>query len=163
MKTHTRTNKIFLAIAVASLFTLTNIAHAGPHCGGKYEGKRYSIDRGDSTQYIQKKLNRMSSKLGLSEDQKQQVQTLMQNHRNLIKPLRIEKRGLRKEMRTLDPSSTDYDSKLADIANRKAEIVRQMTIARGNKRQQMSQILTLEQQEKRKEIRAKRMKRRHSS
>jgi len=98
----------------------------------------------------------MSSKLGLSETQKTQMQSLMQNQRNLMKPLRNEKQGLRKEMKALDPTAADYPAKLADIANRKAELVRQMTMARGNKRQQMAQILTPEQRAMKQQMREQR-------
>jgi len=86
---------------------------------------------------------------------------MKQNSRNEMKPLRFEKRALRKELRNLDPSASDYSAKLADIANRKAEIVRQMTILRGSKRQQIVQILTPEQQAKFKEMRKNRKERFH--
>ena len=73
-------------------------------------------------EYMQKRLDRMASKLGLSETQKTQVQALMQNHRTTMKPLRDEKRAIREEMKALDPASEDYADKLAGIANRKGAL-----------------------------------------
>lgn len=161
----------FLAgIAIAGALSISSIAQAGPHCNklgdgkhgykhdskhGSIQGKRHRFNHRKSPEFMQKRLDRMTKKLELSDIQKQHVQALIKNHRNTIKPLRNEKYSLRKEMRRLDPSASDYSAKLADIANRKAELVRQITIAQGNKRQQMAQILTDEQRAKRKAMRAR--------
>ena len=58
------------------------------------------------------------------------MRALKQNRRNEFKPLRNEKRAIRKEIRQLDPNASDYAAKLADAANRQAEITRQMIIAK---------------------------------
>lgn len=160
------TKRLFIGSMLAGSLALGSLAYAGPHCGeGKHAGKQgghgkhgQRFDR-SNPEFMQKRLDRMSSKLGLSDEQKTQFKTLVETQENLVKPLRDEKKALRIEMKNLDPASTDYAKKLADIANRKAELVRQLTIARGNKRQQMAQILTPEQRAKKQEMRESRMKR----
>ena len=158
MKTNRR--RLFLGSAIAGALALGTIAYAGPMCkhGGGKHGE-YSAEK--KVEYMQKRMERMSSKLGLTDNQKTQVQTLIQNHRNTMKPLRNEKRALRQEMKNLDPAATDYSAKLADVANRKAELVSQITLANGNKRQKMAQILTPEQRTKMQEMRANRKSRHH--
>lgn len=160
MKTNINKRNFLIGSAVAGIVALSSIAYAGPSCkhGGGKHGE-YSAEQ--KAEYMQKRLDRMATKLGLSETQKTQVQALMQNHRNTMKPLRDEKRALREEMKALDPVATDYADKLAGIANRKGELESQITIANGNKRQQMAQILTPEQQSKMKEMRMSRKGKRH--
>ncbi len=148
------TKRLFLSSMVAGALAMSTMAHAGPTCkqGGKHGGKRGM----DKSEFMQKRFERMSTKLGLSDTQKTQVQELMQNHRNAMKPLRDEKRALRTEMMNLDATVADYDSKVEGIANRKSAVVRQMTIANGNKRKQMAGILTPEQQAAKKSMHSNR-------
>lgn len=137
------TKRLFLSSMIAGALAMGTMANAGPMCkkGGKYGGKHGM----DKSEFMQKRLDRMSTKLGLADDQKTKVQELMKNHRNAMKPLRDEKRAIRTEMMSLDATAADYDSKVEDIANRKSVVVRQMTIERANKRKQMTGILTPEQ------------------
>ena len=79
-----------------------------------------------------------------------------QTQRNEIKPLRNEQRAIRKEIRQLDTNASDYQAKLADAANRQAEITRQMIIAKGTQKQQMATILTPEQLAKKNKMHSKR-------
>jgi Spy/CpxP family protein refolding chaperone len=51
-------------------------------------------------------------------------------------------------MNQLDPTASDYDAKLAEVANTKAAMSRERTLAKGDIRKQMAQILTPEQQAK---------------
>ncbi|MEH6456675.1 MAG: Spy/CpxP family protein refolding chaperone [Cocleimonas sp.] len=166
MKTQTLLTTTFATTAIVGLLTFTNIANAGPNCGGKGDhgkhGQKYSqMSDADRTERMEKRLNRMATKLGLTDTQKTQLQALKQNSRNEIKPLRNEQRALRKEIRQLDPNAGGYAANLADAANRQAELTRQMIIAKGNKRQQMASILTPEQLAKKKEMRMNRKARFH--
>lgn len=138
------TKRVFLSSIVAGALAIGAIAHAGPMCnnGGKH-GEKKGMNK---SEFMQKRFDRMSIKLGLSDEQKTQVQMLMKNHRNTMKPLRVEKQALRTEMMNLDTAAADYDAKVEDIANRKSAIVREITIARANKHKQMNSILTAEQQ-----------------
>ena len=104
MKTNINKRNFLIGSAVAGIVALSSIAYAGPSC--KHDGgKRGEYSAEQKAEYMQKRLDRMASKLGLSETQKTQVQALMQNHRTTMKPLRDEKRAIREEMKALDPAS----------------------------------------------------------
>lgn len=158
MKRRTLLTTALASTAMASFFTFANVAQAGQNCGDKGGkggyAKHAQMSDASKTGHMQKRLDRMSTKLGLSDDQKTQLQALKLNNRNDIKPLRDEQRALRKVIRELDPSASDYANKLADSANQQAELTRQMIVAKGNQRQQMATILTPEQLAKKKEMRA---------
>ena len=152
------TKRVFLSSMVAGALAVGTMAHAGPMCkqGGKHGGKGGM----DKSEFMQKRLDRMSTKLGLTDEQKTKVQELMQNHRNAMKPLRDEKRTLGTKMMNLDVTSEEYDADVQEIASQQSEIVRQMTIARANKRKQMADILTPEQQAAKKAMHENRKSRR---
>ena len=158
MKKQTLLTTTLATSAIAGLLTFASVANAGPNCGGKNKhGQKYSqMSDADKTERMEKRLNRMATKLGLTDAQKTQLQALKQNSQNEIKPLRNEQRAIRKEIRELDASASDYSTKLADAANRQAALTRQMIIAKGNKHQKMATILTPEQLAKQKEMRANR-------
>ena len=156
-------NLIFSALtttAMAGLLTFASAAQAGPNCdhkGGKGGHAKHSqMSDADKAAHMEKRLNRMATKLGLSDEQKTKVQALKLTGKNEIKPLRDESRALRTEIRGLDSSATDYAAKLADAANRQAEITRQLIVAKGTQHQQMATILTTEQLAQMKEMRTNR-------
>jgi Spy/CpxP family protein refolding chaperone len=59
-------------------------------------------------------------------------------------------------MSQLDPTASDYDAKLAEVANIKAAMSSERTLAKGEMRKQMAQILTPEQQAKMKAFKKER-------
>ncbi len=158
MNTKRTFSTIVLTTLLASTLVIGTSAYASPEGGKHFKGK-------PSPELMQKKaqkrLDRMAKKLGLSDEQKQQVKALRENRRNSMKPLRQQRKSLRKQMALLDPKASDFDQNVAEIANTKAELTRSMTIARGESRKQMAQILTTEQLVKMKEIRGKRKAFRH--
>ncbi len=137
------TKRVFITSMVAGAVAMGTMAYAG-NCkqGGKHGGKKGM----DKSEFMQKRFEHMSTKLGLSDTQKTQVQELMQNHRNAMKPLRDEKRALRTKMMNLDVAADNYDTEVANIAEQESVIFRQMTIERAEKRKKMAGILTPEQQ-----------------
>ena len=157
-----KTKTLLASTLLTGLIAFGAVSHAGPGYGHKGGYEKYSqMTEAEKSERMEKRLNRMAKKLDLSDEQKTQMRSLKQNRRNEIKPLRNEQRAIRKEIRQLDPNASDYAAKLADAANRQAEITRQMIIAKGNQRQQMATILTPEQLAKKKEMRAKRKARFH--
>lgn len=157
-----KTRTLLATTLISGLLAVGTIANAGPGFGHKGGYGKYSqMTEAEKSEHMEKRLNRMAKKLGLSDEQKTQMRALKQNRRNEIRPLRNEQRAIRKEIRQLDPNASDYAAKLADAANRQAEITRQMIIAKGNQRQQMATILTPEQLAKKKEMRANRKARFH--
>jgi len=147
---------LLVASLVTGLLSFGTVLHAGPDGEKDGYGKYSHMTEAEKAEKMEKRLNRMASKLGLSEEQKTQFRALKQNRRNELRPLRNEQRAIRKEIRELDPNASDYSTKLADAANRQAELTRQMIIAKANQRQQMATILTPEQLAKKKEMRKKR-------
>ena len=161
MKRRTLLTTALTTTAMAGLLTFANIASAGPNCGGKGfnkggQAKHGQMSDADRSERMEKRLNRMATKLGLSDEQKTKVQALRQNSRNEMKPLRDQQRDLRQKISELDPKDPKYTENLAELANLKAELTRQMTVAKGTKHQQMANILTPEQLAKKKEMRANR-------
>lgn len=140
---------------ISALLVWGNVAHAGPGCGGKGKHGGYEMSAERQAKHMEKKLNRIAKKLDLSSEQKAKMKQLRETHKNEMKPLRDEKRAIREEMRKLDANANDYAAKLADVANRQAEVSRQLTIAKGNFRQQIASILTPEQLAKKEELRGK--------
>lgn len=143
---------LLITTAIAGLLTFANVAHASPSSDKGGDPKHSQMTDVEKAEHMQKRLDRMATKLGLTNEQKTQIQALKQNSRNEIKPLYNEQQTLRKEIRELDTSTNDYAEKLADVANRQAEITRQIIIAKGNQHQRMSAILTPEQLAKKKEM-----------
>jgi len=139
----------FVTTALVVVLSASGIAIA-EGSGDKHCGKH-----GDrlSEQHLQKKLERMTKNLGLDENQRQQVQAVMHEHRNTMKPLMEKKKTIRKSLRNLDPVSPDYDSQLATYAGEKSELVRQITLAKGQKRKAITSILTPGQLEAKRKMR----------
>ncbi len=153
MNTKRTLSTIVLSTLLASTLVIGTSAYASPDGGKHFRGK-------PSPEMMQKKMqkrmDRMANKLGLNDGQKQQVKALRENRRNSMKPLRQQRRALRKQMAGLDPKASSFDQSVAEIANTKAELTRSMTIARGESRKQMAHILTSEQLVKMKQMRGKR-------
>jgi len=152
------TKRLFLTTLLASTLVIGTSAYASPKSCKHFKGKPSSEVM---QKRMEKRLNRMAKELGLSDGQKQQVKALRENRRNSMKPLREQRRALRKQMTKLDPKASSFDQSVAEIANTKAELTRSMTVARGESRKQMAQILTSEQLSKMKEMRGKRKAFRH--
>lgn len=156
MKKRTILASSIVTTAIAGFLTFAGVSHASPEGGKGGYGKHSQMSDADRAARMEKRLNRMASKLGLTDEQKTQLQALKTNSKNEFKPLRDEMRTLRQEIRNLDPKASDYSAKLADAANRQAELTRQMTVSKGAQRQQMATILTTEQLAKMKEMRGSR-------
>lgn len=143
--------RIFLSTLLAGSLAVSTMALAG---SGEFCEKGA---KGDKTEYMQKRLDRMSEKLGLSDDQKAQMKAVMENKTDF----KTQKEALRAEFKALDPTAATYEADLKTLAAKKAALVEQSTIERGMKRQQVAGILTAEQRTQMEEMKAKRGKRGH--
>ncbi len=143
------TKRLFLTSLLASTMVIGTAAYASPD-GGKWKGKHGGKP---TAEMMQKRLDKMAEKIGLSDGQKQQVKALFESKKSEREAKRAEYKALQEQMSQLDPTASDYDAKLASIANTKAELSRQKTIEKGEMRKQMALILTPEQQVKMKEMR----------
>ncbi len=142
------TKRLFLTTLIVSTLTMGAMgttAQASPA-----EGKHSAEKR---AQFMQKRMNRIANKLGLSDEQKAQWSALRKNKRNTLKPLREERKSLRKQINQLDPKASNYDSQLAELANTQSELTRQVIMIKGDSRKQMAQFLSPDQIEKMKSMR----------
>ena len=127
--------------------------------GGKFCKKHGKFSGANSSEFMEKRMTRMSEKLGLSDDQQQQLKAVMESKATTRTSLQERKQAIREEMKNLDPTAAAYESDLRKIAAKKAALVEESTIARGMSRQQFAGILTEEQRAKMKEMRANKGKR----
>lgn len=145
--------KTLLAVLMASALGVTGTLYANP-TGGHADQSGYQCKHGQQGKHgmkhgsAEKRVERMAKYLTLSETQKQQVLALMTTHKATVKPLWEKKRTLRHSLHSLDVNAADYMAKLTNLAEQKASLARQMTLAKGQKRQKLSALLTSEQQGK---------------
>ena len=148
----------FTSAVLASTMVIGTSAYASPNggknCGAKHGGGKHAGK--PTAEMMQKRLDKMSENLGLNADQQQQVQALFESKEGNREAQRAERKALHEQMRQLDPRASDYDAKLAEVANTKAALSRQRTVAKGEMRKQMAQILTPEQQAKMKAFKQQR-------
>ena len=112
-----------------------NGKHGGKH--SKRGGKRGGMMMG-----------RMAKELGLTEDQQAQLKTMREVQQSQHGGLREQMQALRTEMKALDSTSADYDSQVAALADKKANLDRAQFILRSAARQQFESVLTEEQRTK---------------
>jgi Spy/CpxP family protein refolding chaperone len=120
--------------------------------GGKHHGKRHGKKRGGKS----KMMKRMAKKLNLTEEQQASLKTLREESKAASQPLREEMKALRTEIKALDTTSADYDSQVAILADKKANLTRQAFIQKSSARQKFAAVLTAEQREMMKEMMSKR-------
>lgn len=156
--------KTLLTVLMASSLGLAgHTLYANPYNNGAYDGSGYQCKkgkRGMKHASPEKRVEKMAQHLGLSEAQKQQILSLMTTHKANMKPLRDQKRALKRSMHSLDPNAADYMAQLSNLAEQKANLVRQKTLAKGQHRQQLFALLTPEQQNKMRQMRQQRMQKR---
>ena len=121
-----------------------NGKHGGKH--GKRGGKRGGG----------KMMGRMIKKLDLTEAQQAELKTMREAQKTQSEGLREQMKALRTEMKALDSTSADYDSQVAALADKKANIDRQKFIQRSAAQQQFEAVLTEEQRAKLKEMKENR-------
>ena len=121
-----------------------NGKHGGKHSkrGGRHGGG--------------KMMGRMIKKLELTDAQQAQVKSFKEAQNAQRDALRTQKKSIRDEMQALDETSADYESQVAVIADKKANIDRQSFIQRSAAQQQFESILTVEQRAKLKEMKENR-------
>jgi len=99
---------------------------------------------------------RMLEQLDLTDDQREQVEQLMTDHRSAMKDRRELMRTHRKEMRDLVHAEDFDEAAIRDAAMVIAEAEAEMAVERARLRQEIHKVLTPEQQEKAAEMLEKR-------
>jgi protein CpxP len=103
----------------------------------------------------------MAKKLDLTEEQQTQIKAIREEAKEEGKALREEKKALHKEMKTLLSSDEYNASAVEELAARKGELVRKMTIHKAETMHAIGQVMTLEQREKAREIHERKSKKKH--
>lgn len=115
-------------------------AYAGP--GNGHDGK-------DHVQHLAKKLD-------LTEEQKAAIKEIHRAHGGMDKKANKQhRRELMRNFAELDPTAADYSERVAEIAREEAAKVEQAIIKRGEVHAKVYEVLTPEQREKFKTMKAK--------
>ncbi|MCK5903089.1 MAG: c-type cytochrome [Cocleimonas sp.] len=88
---------------------------------------------------------RMMQPLGLSAQQKQQIQRLIQEKENMIKPLKQALRQISKAIHQLDSQNPNYKAQVLFLADNKATQIYRITASKGEMRQKIESVLTPQQ------------------
>lgn len=154
------TKKLLITSLLAGSMGLASIAYAAPDYDNGYQsqqGQRFGQKKQKSPE---QRIEKMAKRLGLSESQKQQVKTLMEGNRAKMQALHEQMRSSKQALRSLDPSSYDFSSKLNNLADEQASLTRQIVLAKGQNKQNIFNILTPEQRTKMKSTQEKRIQKR---
>jgi len=123
---------MLFAVAAFALAPLSSPAYAFPHHGP--DGMRH--------------MERMADSLNLTEQQRQQFKQIHRDGRNAGMAIHDAMQDNRDAMMKLDPGAKNYSAQVAQLATEKAELVKQMTIHRGEQRSKVYAMLTPEQRSK---------------
>lgn len=118
-----------------------------PPMHGHHMGMGMGMGMGGHMGFLAKQLN-------LTEDQKSQMKAVWQKESPTMKPLLQQQRQIDQQLRQYVEGSFDPD-KVQALANQKAQIQAQVTVAETRIHNQMYQLLTPDQQTQLKQIEAK--------
>ena len=93
-------------------------------------------------------IGRMAEHLDLDEQQRQQVENVMQAAKPEFESLRERANANRQAVRALDVNDPDYGSMLQNLSAESGEIAADLTLLTGRVRADVHGILTVEQQQK---------------
>ena len=96
----------------------------------------------------------LAKQLNLTDEQKSQMKAIWEKERPTMKPMFQQQRLIDQQLRQYVEGSFDQD-KVQALANQKAQIQAQMTVAETRIHNQMYQLLTPDQQSQLKQIEAK--------
>lgn len=99
----------------------------------------------------QERMERMAEQLGLSDEQRAQMQTLMEQEREQ-RGERREGREIYRKLRDLDPAAADYQQQLDDLVSQAREQLGERIRVRAAHQAAVAEILTDEQEQKLKDL-----------
>ena len=113
----------FIAVSAIVAILTSGIALAGKSHGGHKGGHR---GQGINLMHM---IDKMESKLGLSEEQVIQLEQIAINSKSEMKNSRKQRSEIRQQLVTLDPTSGEYDARVSALADEIAALSRQKTLA----------------------------------
>ena len=105
---------------------------------------------------------KMMQQLNLSPQQSQQMQALIQEKENRIRPVKMEMRQIDQAIQQLDTTSPNYKEQIFSLADQKAKRVHRMVIEKGEIRMKIESVLSPEQRNKFKQLRQQRREKKQS-
>lgn len=93
-----------------------------------------------------KRLDYLSEELALSQQQQDQIDDLFDQSRSDMKKQMRGMRDMRKQMKSLDVSASDYDQQVQAIADKAADKAAQLVLVRAEQKKALYALLTPEQQ-----------------
>ena len=152
-------NKTLLVALLASTLALGASVSQADNSSGQRDG--YSKQEGGKHHKKGGKqrggnMKRIAEKLELTDAQQAELKTLRTQQKASASVLREQMKTVRTDMKALDTTSADYDSQVAVIADKKANLDRQIFIQRSQARQQFAAVLTTEQLAKFEAMKSKR-------
>lgn len=139
---------LVVALVAASLGTMSQIS-AKPYGDGYGDCMRGGQKMGPRGAYGGKGFNieRMSQRLDLTEEQRTQVESIVEKSAQQFSDLRSELQQNRESLRELS-SKTPFDEvKVRELADKQGDLKADMIVLRAQRRSQISAILTEEQRE----------------
>jgi Spy/CpxP family protein refolding chaperone len=109
-------------------------------------GKRSEVIR-------QLMFNQISAKLNLTNDQKVQVKTIMENSRKRFQPLVEQLESNHQQNQNLGTDGVYDEQKVKELADEQSEIAKQLILEKEKTKAQLFAILTPEQREQAKKMR----------
>jgi Spy/CpxP family protein refolding chaperone len=147
MKTGT---KIVLMVGTIGLVALGSIALAGPGFGGR-EGQRPEGGFGDRM--------RLGERLGLTEEQRGKIKAVLESHKDEVRPLAEKMMAERKALRELIHAGTVDESAIRAQVAKAATVEADLAVARAKVAQEIQPLLSPEQKQRAKELKAEAEKR----
>lgn len=147
-------NKLITGLMISACLATSTLTLAQDHGGRNNDGF--------------KSAQSFTRKLDLTDEQKEQIKTIVQSVRGddseaKDKSKRKSKRNNNYSAATnLDPSSSTYDQDVLTMANEQSEKIKQQTIQMADVKKQIYAVLTYEQQEELRTLREERAERRAS-
>lgn len=131
-------------IVVLSISLLAfNVVNAMPMDNDAMKGNKVHSKEGRKAHF-----NKMAKKLNLSEEQLAKLKSLKDEAKQNMKSLMGKMKENNKALRELSRAGELDEAVLNDLASKKADLVKNLTIAKAKMRSQFMQILTDEQKQK---------------
>lgn len=122
-------------IATTGLIAVAGTASARPDHDGRHHGAHEGAGH----------MMRMFKGLDLSDDQRLQIDSILDANKADGHALRQRSKALREQMAELDPMAADYSTETQMLANQAAELKREQVLHGGELRRQIAAVLTEEQ------------------
>jgi Spy/CpxP family protein refolding chaperone len=147
----------FLAIPTMVLLSSFNFANADDTNATKTDGAKHQSEKGGKHRgpSIEKKVQKLTNVLELSEAQQTQITTLFEKQKTAHKAGAEQRKSLHEAIRAIDVNAADYTAKLAQVKQQAGLQAQNKVENMLTAKQEMQQILTPEQFSKFEEMKAK--------